>query len=94
MNRDEFDAVFWSFFIKSVNGLLFGLSKMAYKSKCKEVQFCCLKIVRDTDTEEKEMEFERTHPLTHTESKDHIEKSYNEKRTTYTLHPTPYTTYT
>jgi hypothetical protein len=72
MDSDEFNAVFWSFFITSVIGLLFGLAKMAYKSKCKEVQVCCLKIVRDTDTEEKEMEFERTHPLPHTESKEQL----------------------
>ena len=52
MDSDEFNAVFWSFFITSVIGLLFGLAKMAYKSKCKEVQVCCLKIIRDTDTEE------------------------------------------
>ncbi len=26
---------------------------MAYKSKCKEVSCCCLKIVRDTEGEEK-----------------------------------------
>jgi hypothetical protein len=72
MNTDVFNAVFWSFFITSTIGLLFGLAKMAYKSKCKEVQVCCLKIVRDTQTEEKEMEFERTHPFPRAESKEQI----------------------
>lgn len=36
---------------------------MAYKSKCKDVEICCIKIVRDTETEEKELEFSRTHPI-------------------------------
>lgn len=71
MNTDVFNAVFWSFFITSTIGLLFGLAKMAYKSKCKEVQICCLKIIRDTQTEEKEMEFDRTHPV-RAESKEQI----------------------
>lgn len=71
MNTDVFNAVFWSFFITSTIGLLFGLAKMAYKSKCKEVQVCCLKIIRDTQTEEKEMEFDRTHPV-RSESKEQI----------------------
>jgi hypothetical protein len=35
---------------------------MAYKSKCKEVACCCIKIVRDTDAEEKEEEFRILHP--------------------------------
>jgi len=43
-------------------GLILGLTKMAYKSKCKDVEICCIKIVRDTETEEKELEFSRTHP--------------------------------
>jgi hypothetical protein len=28
--------------------------KYCYKSKCKEVKLCCLKIIRDTETELKE----------------------------------------
>jgi hypothetical protein len=34
---------------------------MAYKSKCKEVACCCIKIVRDVEAEEKETEFLATH---------------------------------
>lgn len=56
-----FDAVFWSFFITSVVGLLLKCGNMAYKSKCKEVDICCIKIIRDTDTEEKEVEFRTIH---------------------------------
>jgi len=57
MNDAIFDAVFWSFFITSMVGLTLKCASLAYKSKCKEVSCCCVKIVRDTDTEEKEEEF-------------------------------------
>jgi len=62
MNTNVFNAVFWSFFITSMVGLVLKLSSMCYKSKCKEVSFCCIKIIRDTEAEEKEHEFELTHP--------------------------------
>jgi hypothetical protein len=42
-------------------GLIMGLSRMAYKSKCKDIQFGCIRIIRDTETEERELEFSRTH---------------------------------
>jgi hypothetical protein len=61
MDTNVFNAVFWSFFITSVIGCLLKLTSMAYKSKCKEVDICCIKIIRDTDLEEKENEFEITH---------------------------------
>jgi len=64
MDTNTFDAVFWSFFITSSVGLIIALTKMAYKSKCKEVQCCCIKIVRDIAMEEKEFEFSQTHPST------------------------------
>ena len=51
MDVDTFDAVFWSFFITSTMGLILGLTKLAYKSKCKEVQCCCIKIIRDIESE-------------------------------------------
>lgn len=51
MDTQTFDAVFWSFFITSTIGFLLGLTKMAYKSKCKEVSCCCIKIIRDVESE-------------------------------------------
>jgi hypothetical protein len=56
-----FDAVFWSFFITSMVGLVLKLTSMAYKSKCKEVTCCCMKVIRDVEAEEKETEFVLTH---------------------------------
>ena len=60
---DTNEQIFWTFFITSMMGLILGLSKIAYKSKCKEVEVCCVRVVRDTDTEEREMEFNRTHSI-------------------------------
>ena len=64
MDTNVFDAVFWSFFLTTLAGLILKLASMAYKSKCKEVSCCCLKIVRDTQAEEKEQEFALTHQPT------------------------------
>lgn len=73
MDTNIFDAVFWSFFITSMVGFILKCASMAYKSKCKEVSFCCIKIVRDVETEEKETEFELTHRSIPTvESKDNV----------------------
>jgi hypothetical protein len=54
--------VFWTFFISSVCGVLLVGIRMCYKSKCREVEVCCLKIVRDVETEEKEMELNMRQP--------------------------------
>jgi hypothetical protein len=61
MDTSVFDAVFWSFFISATAGLLLKCLGMAYKSKCKEVECCCLKVVRDTEAEEKEEEYRLAH---------------------------------
>ena len=53
MDKSTFDAVFWSFFITSVIGCLLKFGSMAYKTKCKEISFCGLKITRDIEAEEK-----------------------------------------
>jgi len=53
--------VFWVAFIGTTTGCLIKLCSMAYKSKCKEVSCCCIKIVRDIEAEEKETEFLATH---------------------------------
>jgi hypothetical protein len=45
--------VFWTFFISSVCGVLLVGVRLCYKSKCKELDFCCVKIVRDTEGEGK-----------------------------------------
>jgi hypothetical protein len=54
--------VFWVAFTTTITGMIIKLSSMAYKSKCKEIDCCCIKIIRDTEAEEKEEEFRITHP--------------------------------
>ena len=55
--------IFWTFVITSSIGLIISLAKMSYKSKCKECSVCCIKIIRDTALEEKELEFQVKHGL-------------------------------
>lgn len=55
--------VFWTFFITSMIGLLIAMGRMLYKSKCKEVSMGCFKVIRDTETEEKEYEFNNNHNI-------------------------------
>lgn len=45
--------VFWSFVISSCLTCTIGTVRMLYKSKCKSVDFCCMKIVRDVEQEQK-----------------------------------------
>jgi hypothetical protein len=54
--------VFWVAFITTISGMLIKLASMCYKSKCKEVSICCVKIIRDTEAEAKEEEFRLEHP--------------------------------
>ena len=67
---DTNEQIFWTFFITSIIGFILGLTKMAYRSKCKDIQFGCIRIIRDTETEEKELEFSRTHQISESEKKD------------------------
>jgi len=52
---------FWMFLITSSIGFIIAVSKMCYKSKCSKVDICCIKVIRDTNLEEKELEFETIH---------------------------------
>jgi hypothetical protein len=73
MDTNVFDAVFWSFFITSSIGFLLAFTKMIYKSKCKEISCCGIKITRDTEAEEKidELEIER-HPEEEKKSNNNV----------------------
>ena len=56
MNDQVFNGIFFTAFITTVVGCIITLTKQAYRSKCKEVSFCCIKIVRDIDAEVKQDE--------------------------------------
>jgi len=58
-----FTEMFWTFFITSILACILKLSSSIYKSKCKEVTFCCIKVVRDTSIEEKEHEYDVEHNI-------------------------------
>lgn len=55
--------VFWSFLVTSIIGCVFGIARMAYKSKCSDVEFCCVKFKRDVQGEEK-LDYETIHRTT------------------------------
>lgn len=52
--------IFYTFVVTSIVGLIIALARMAYKTKCKKVSFCCLEIIRDTAIEESEYRMNRS----------------------------------
>ena len=44
--------VFWTGLYSSLIGFLLALGSQCYKSKCSQVDICCIKIVRDVEGEE------------------------------------------
>ena len=44
--------VFWSGITTSIIGCILAISSQCYRSKCKEVKFCCIRIIRDVEGEE------------------------------------------
>ena len=56
------DSYFWLSCLTIFIGGLGVIIRYSYKSKCKEVDLCCLKIVRDIETEEREDIEEMRHP--------------------------------
>jgi hypothetical protein len=63
--------VFYTFVISSSIGLIVLISKLIFKSKCKNVDCCCIHIIRDTENETKERELEIIH---HTNSNNNDDK--------------------
>lgn len=53
---------FWTFFITTMCGFMLALGRQLYKSKCKEIQICCIKVVRDVESEEKYDELQFQNP--------------------------------
>jgi len=47
-----FSEVFFTGLYSSLIGFLIAIGAQCYKSKCKEVNFCCIKIIRDVEGEE------------------------------------------
>ena len=49
---DSGQQIFWTFFITTMCGFVLALGRQLYKSKCKEIEICCIKITRDVGGEE------------------------------------------
>ena len=47
----EMSEVFWGMFITTMVGFILALGKICYKSKCSQVDLCCMKITRNIDAE-------------------------------------------
>ena len=47
-----FSEVFFTGLYSSLIGFLLAMGAQCYRSKCKEVSFCCIKVIRDTTAEE------------------------------------------
>ena len=55
--------VFWTGLYSSLIGFVLAMGSQCYKSKCKEVKFCCIKITRDVEGEEELDNNNRSNPL-------------------------------
>ena len=55
--------VFWVGFYSSMIAMILGIGSQCYKSKCKEVNFCCIKIIRDVEGEEQLDNASRQNPI-------------------------------
>jgi hypothetical protein len=56
-----FSEVFFTGLYSSLIGFLLAMGAQCYKSKCKEVNFCCIKIIRDVEGEE-ELDIQQQRP--------------------------------
>ena len=50
----EMSEVFWAAFLSTMVGFLLALGKICYKSKCSQIDICCIKVTRNIDAEVKE----------------------------------------
>jgi hypothetical protein len=64
MNEEIFNGIFWMSITANIVALIIGLVKICAKSKCDQVEVCCIKIHRNTDLElaEEKMELEHRKP--------------------------------
>ena len=62
--------VFYTGLYSSLIGFVLALGSQCYRSKCKEVKFCCIKIIRDVEGEEQLDNASRQNPLSRSQSLD------------------------
>lgn len=61
--------VFWTGLYSSLIGFVLAIGSQCYKSKCSKVEFCCIKIIRDTAIEE---EIDTNQPRTPLQSNSNL----------------------
>ena len=47
-----FSEVFFTGLYSSLIGFILAMGAQCYRSKCREVKFCCIRIIRDVEGEE------------------------------------------
>ena len=65
-----FSEVFFTGLYSSLIGFLLAIGAQCYKSKCREVKFCCIRIIRDVEGEEQLDNISRPNPLSPSQSLD------------------------
>ena len=55
--------VFYTGLYSSLIGFVLAMGSQWYRSKCKEVKFCCIKIIRDVEGEEQLDNASRPNPI-------------------------------
>lgn len=62
----QLSEVFYVCLVTTVSALILKLASLCFKSKCKECELCGgrIRIIRDTEAEERQSEFELTHKQT------------------------------
>ena len=59
-----FSEIFFTTLYTSLIGFLLAVGAQCYKSKCKEVKICCIKITRDIQIEEELDQRQTQTPIT------------------------------
>ena len=57
-----FSEIFFTSLYTSLIGFFIAIGAQCYKSKCKEVKICCIKITRDVEGEE-QLDRQPTNPI-------------------------------
>ena len=57
-----FSQIFFVGLYTSLMAFALAVGNILFKSKCKEFECCCIRIIRDVELEERETEFIATHP--------------------------------
>ncbi len=58
-----FTETFFVGLYSALMGFVLAITAQCYRSKCKEVSFCCIKIIRDVEGEEQLDNVSRPNPL-------------------------------